>query len=92
MMTLKYNGFNRGSLKEGMYVNVPTNWATGLSGMVTKDAIPEIMEALEEKWITFDDYDTVFETLNDKDYGRLLGYGCRPGHRAGRMLRWWRKV
>lgn len=93
MMTLKYTGSKRGSLKEGMYVNVPTNWATGFNGCVTTDAIPEIMEALEEKWITVDDYDSVFDTYKDSDFGGLLRIDSRrPGYRAGRMLCWWRKV
>ena len=92
-MTLKYYGRKNGSLKEGTYVNVPTIWATGLDKCVTTDAIQEIMEALEEKWITVDDYDSVFYSISDRDFGGLLRGDCfHSGYRAGRMLMYWRKV
>ena len=92
-MTLRFCGSSqrRGGLKKGMYVTVPTNWATGLSGKVSKDAISEIMEALEEKWITIDDYDFVFTT--HEDIGNYLpSFPRRSGWRAGEILLYWEKV
>ena len=89
MITLKYGGYQDGRLKTGMYLNVPTNWAKGICGNITTDAIPEIMEALEEKWITVNDYDHVFATMKDtllkNDFGR-------PGRNAGKVLLCWKKV
>ena len=92
-MVLRYGGISRrrGGLKEGMYVTVPTNWATGIGGNVSKDAISEIMEALEEKWITIYDYDAVFDT--SEDIGNYLpSFPRRAGYRAGKVLTWWKKV
>ena len=93
IMILRYGGISRrrGGLTEGMYVTVPTNWATGIGGRVSKDAISEIMEALEEKRITIYDYDAVFDT--SEDIGNYLpSFPRYPGFRAGKVLTWWRKV
>ena len=94
MITLRYCGYagRYSRLKEGMYVTVPTNWATdSVGGCVTKDAIPEIMEELEKKRITVDDYDSVFYTMK-VDRWQLAGPPLRPGYKACKVLLNWRKV
>lgn len=92
-MTLRYGGVSlrRGGLKKGMYVTVPTKWATDNYGNVTADAIPEIMEALEEKWITIDDYDHVFHTYK-YDQGGLINSPLRAGWRGCKVLVHWNEV
>ena len=93
MITLKYTGLSRrGGLGEGMYLNVPTNWATARDH-VTKDAIPEIMEALEEKHIVISpkDYDHVFYTCAVEKWEWETPL-INPGRRAGKVLMYWDKV
>ena len=89
-MVLKYTGISlrRGGLKEGMYLTVQKNYSTDLIGHVAKAAIPEIMEELENKWITIDDYDYVFSTI--KAMGGMATLG--PGWRESEVLRNWKKV
>lgn len=92
MSTLRFSGYDgeRSRLKEGMFLNVPTDWATDFFGRVSKDAIQEIMEALEEKGITIHHYDWVFDTDN---VGRgLAGFPRKHGWRADAVLRSWKKV
>ena len=93
-MVLKYTGISRrrGGLKEGMYLIVPTNWATALDH-VTKDAIPEIMEALDDKNITIsgDDYEHVFATFAVEKW-EWASPLINPGRRAGKILSFWEKV
>ncbi len=89
MITLKYCGSQNGRLKEGMYLNVPTNWAKGICGNITADAISEIMEVLEEKSITVNDYDHVFATMKDTFLKNDFG---RHGRNAGKVLLCWKKV
>ena len=95
MITLKFTGSDRrrGGLREGMYVNVPTNWATDIGGSVSKDAIPEIMEALDDKYITIsgDDYEHVFYTYAVRNE-QMSSFPRRPGWRAGKALLYWKKV
>lgn len=96
MITLKFTGLDcrRGGLRQGMYVNVPTNWATdSVGGNVTKDAISEIMEVLDDKYITIPDgdYDHVFSTYAVEEW-RLSSAPLRPGRRAGKALLYWEKV
>ena len=94
-MVLKYTGtsLRRGGLKEGMYVTVPTNWATCISGKVSKDAISEIMEALDDKNITIsgDDYEHVFATFTVENW-EWASPLINPGRRAGKTLLFWKKV
>ena len=73
-------------------MNVPTNWATIFDGNVSKDAIPEIMEALDDKNITIsgDDYEFVFATFAVDDW-QLSSAPLRPGRRAGKVLLYWKK-
>lgn len=99
MITLRYSGADRrrGGLREGMYVNVPTNWYVDDFGKkVTKDAIPEIMEALEDKHITIsaDDYDHVFYTVETSylPESKWPGGQVRSYKRNGRVLLHWEKV
>lgn len=90
-MTLKYQGVSeRRGLKDGMYINVPTKWATDSLGRVTADAIQQIMEALKEEWITIDDYDYVFST--DNCLGGLINTPLRAGWRGRKVLNHWREV
>ena len=99
MITLRFTGADRrrGGLREGMYVNVPTNWYVDDFGKkVTKDAIPEIMEALEDKYITIsgDDYDHVFCTVETSylPESKWPGGQVRSYKRNGRVLLHWEKV
>ena len=99
MITLRYTGpdLRRGGLREGMYVNVPTNWYTDeFKQRVTKDAIPEIMEALDDKHITIpgDYYDIVFDTIETSSLpeSKWPGGQVRSYKRNGRVLFNWKKV
>ena len=99
MITLRFTGLDRrrGGLREGMYVNVPTNWKVDeYTKLVTKDAIPEIMEALDDKYITIsgDDYDNVFCTTETSHLPERVtpGGGVLSYKRNGRVLLYWEKV
>ena len=62
MITLRYTGptSEGGLLKEGVSVDVPTDWATNSKGCVTANAIAEIMIALyRQKNIGVYDYKTI---------------------------------
>ena len=92
-MTLKYDGPTIGDLKKGTYVRVPTNWKTGLGyGCVTKAAIDEIIEALEDKGITVDDYDYVFSQVDNMKPGELSCRYARAGVIPKVELLFWTKV
>lgn len=88
-MILKYCGRQEGRLRDGMCVNVPTNWAVGVCGLISADAIEEIMEALDRKQIINYDYDYVFRTQDDSLLRLETG---RPGYRAGKTLFRWEEV
>ena len=90
MITLRFKGYDgdRSRLKEGMLVHVPTNWTTeAICGKVTKNAIPEIEEALEKKGINIVHYDWVFKII---ETNQLIGrFGCWT---KGEVLQFWEKV
>ena len=71
-MKLKYTGLTKGNLREGMIVNVPTNWETGTFGHVEEAAWSEIAEALQRRGLYFSAKDNdfifcIYESLSSGD-------------------------
>ncbi len=66
-MKLKYTGLSTNELREGMIVNVPTNWETGIFGHVIDYAWDEISDALHRRGIYLSkrEMSSVFSTFGD---------------------------
>lgn len=66
-MKLKYTGLSTNELREGMIVNVPTNWETGTFGHVIDYAWDEISDALHRRGIYLSkrEMSSVFSTFGD---------------------------
>jgi hypothetical protein len=50
-MLIKYTGLSMNGLRDGMIVNVPTNWETAILGNVIDYACDEISDALHRRGI-----------------------------------------
>ena len=69
-MKLKYTGLSTNELREGMIVNVPTNWKTGAFGHVVDYAWDEISDALHRRGIYLSkrEMSLVFSTFGDDPF------------------------
>ena len=79
MSTLRYSGppSRCGNLREGVCVDVPTNWDTDSSGRVSEKAMGEIIPALIRKGINIDDIsfcDTFDEFISLKGFKKRLKF------------------